>query len=107
MNLLKLISTEALGLFIDDGNLAFLSLLLVALVTGLVKLIGLPPLWGGLLLLVGSMVGTSLGVAPALLLAGRAAFVDLDGPLLLARDRPDGLHYEDARLFPPELLLWG
>ena len=55
MNLLKLISTEVLGLFIDDGNLAVLSLLLVAVVTGLVKLIGLPPLWGGLLLLVGCL----------------------------------------------------
>jgi hypothetical protein len=55
MNLLKLISGEVLGLFIDDGNLAVLSLLLVAVVTGLVKLIGLPPLWGGLLLLVGCL----------------------------------------------------
>jgi ABC-type multidrug transport system permease subunit len=55
MNLLKLISAEILGLFIDDGNLAVLSLLLVAVVTGLVKLIGLPPLWGGLLLLVGCL----------------------------------------------------
>jgi hypothetical protein len=55
MNLLKLISAEVLGLFIDDGNLAVLSLLLVAVVTGLVKLIGLPPLWGGLLLLVGCL----------------------------------------------------
>jgi len=55
MNLLKLVSTEILGLFIDDGNLAVLSLLLVAVVTGLVKLIGLPPLWGGLLLLVGCL----------------------------------------------------
>jgi hypothetical protein len=55
MNLLKLISAEVLGLFIDDGNLAVLSLLLVAVVTGLVKLTGLPPLWGGLLLLVGCL----------------------------------------------------
>jgi len=55
VNLLKLISAEILGLFIDDGNLAVLSLLLVAVVTGLVKLIGLPPLWGGVLLLVGCL----------------------------------------------------
>jgi hypothetical protein len=55
VNLLKLISAEILGLFVDDGNLAILSLLLVAVVTGLVKLIGLPPLWGGLLLLVGCL----------------------------------------------------
>lgn len=55
MNLIKLISAEILGLFIDDGNLAVLSLLLVAVVTGLVKLVGLPPLWGGVLLLVGCL----------------------------------------------------
>lgn len=55
MNLLRLICKEVLGLFIDDGSLALLSLLLVAVVTGLVKLIGLPPLWGGLLLLVGCL----------------------------------------------------
>jgi L-alanine-DL-glutamate epimerase-like enolase superfamily enzyme len=61
----------------------------------------------GLTLMVGSMVGTSLGVAPALLIAGRAAFVDLDGPLLLARDRPEGLRHEGARIFPPASALWG
>ncbi len=61
----------------------------------------------GLQRMVGCMVGTSLGIAPALLLAEGAAFVDLDGPLLLARDRPDGLRYEGARLFPPAPALWG
>jgi len=40
--------------------------------------------------MIGCMVASSLAMAPALLLAGRARFVDLDGPLLLARDRPDG-----------------
>ncbi|HLL28335.1 MAG TPA: N-acetyl-D-Glu racemase DgcA [Xanthobacteraceae bacterium] len=58
-------------------------------------------------IMLGSMVGTSLGVAPALLLAARARFVDLDGPLLLARDRPDGLRYNGAEISPPDPALWG
>lgn len=58
-------------------------------------------------IMVGCMVGSSLGMAPAMLLAGRAAVVDLDGPLLLARDRPHGLRYEDGRVFPPARELWG
>jgi hypothetical protein len=57
--------------------------------------------------MIGSMVSTSLGVAPALLLASRARFVDLDGPLLLERDRPDGLHYEGPLVHPPSPALWG
>jgi L-alanine-DL-glutamate epimerase-like enolase superfamily enzyme len=61
----------------------------------------------GLSIMLGSMVGTSLGVAPALLLAHRARFVDLDGPLLLARDRDDGLRYEGAVAHPPSASLWG
>jgi L-Ala-D/L-Glu epimerase len=61
----------------------------------------------GFALMIGCMVATSLAIAPALLLAGRAAFVDLDGPLLLAGDRPDGLRYEGARVFPPAPALWG
>ncbi len=61
----------------------------------------------GLALMVGSMVGSSLGAAPALLLAPRARFVDLDGPLLLARDRSPGLVYEGSVVFPPDPLLWG
>jgi L-alanine-DL-glutamate epimerase-like enolase superfamily enzyme len=61
----------------------------------------------GLQIMIGSMVSTSLGVAPALLLAGRARFVDLDGPLLLAQDRPDGLHYDGAIVQPPARKLWG
>jgi L-alanine-DL-glutamate epimerase-like enolase superfamily enzyme len=50
----------------------------------------------GLKIMVGSMVATSLAIAPALLLAQEAEWVDLDGPLLLASDREPGLHYEDA-----------
>ena len=53
-------------------------------------------------IMVGCMVATSLSMAPALLLAQDAAFVDLDGPLLLAADRPDGLRYDNDRVaFPP------
>jgi L-alanine-DL-glutamate epimerase-like enolase superfamily enzyme len=58
-------------------------------------------------LMVGCMVGTSLGMAPAVLLAQDAEFVDLDGPLLLARDREPGLRYEGSLVHPPETALWG
>jgi L-alanine-DL-glutamate epimerase-like enolase superfamily enzyme len=58
-------------------------------------------------LMIGCMVGTSLAMAPALLLAPRARFVDLDGPLLLARDRQPGLTYEDSVVSPPAPELWG
>jgi L-alanine-DL-glutamate epimerase-like enolase superfamily enzyme len=58
-------------------------------------------------IMVGCMVGTSLGMAPAVLLAQGADFVDLDGPLLLARDREPGLRYEDSLVFPPLPALWG
>ncbi len=58
-------------------------------------------------LFVGCMVASSLAMAPALLLTGRARFVDLDGPLLLAQDRPEGLRYEGSTVFPPERALWG
>ena len=61
----------------------------------------------GLGVMVGCMVGTSLAMAPALLLGADAAFVDLDGPLLLAEDRPHGLRYADGRVFPPTPALWG
>ncbi len=57
--------------------------------------------------MVGCMVGTSLGMAPALLLAQGAELVDLDGPLLLREDRPNGLRYEGSLVFPPEPSLWG
>lgn len=58
-------------------------------------------------IMVGCMVGTSLGMAPAVLLAQGAEFVDLDGPLLLARDRDPGLRYEASLVFPPLPALWG
>ena len=61
----------------------------------------------GLKIMAGCMVGTSLGMAPAMLLAQQADFVDLDGPLLLARDRVPGLRYEGSRLYPPARELWG
>jgi len=61
----------------------------------------------GLTLMVGCMVATSLAMAPALLLAQGAAVADVDGPLLLARDRPDGLRYEGSLVHPPARALWG
>jgi L-alanine-DL-glutamate epimerase-like enolase superfamily enzyme len=61
----------------------------------------------GLAIMVGCMVGTSLAMAPAMLVAPRACFVDLDGPLLLARDREDGLVYDGSLVHPPSPALWG
>ena len=61
----------------------------------------------GFAVMIGCMVGTSLAMAPALLLASRAQYVDLDGPLLLARDRPGGLLFEGSTLWPPSAALWG
>jgi L-alanine-DL-glutamate epimerase-like enolase superfamily enzyme len=61
----------------------------------------------GFRLMVGCMVGTSLGVAPAMLVAQEADFVDLDGPLWLARDRVPGLCYSAGVVSPPEPELWG
>ncbi len=61
----------------------------------------------GLKIMVGCMVGTSLAMAPALLLAEDADFVDLDGPLLLARDREPGLLFEGSTILPFDSALWG
>jgi len=61
----------------------------------------------GLKVMVGSMVATSLAVAPAFLLAQRADWVDLDGPLLLARDREPSVTFEAGLLHPPPAALWG
>ena len=58
-------------------------------------------------IMVGCMVATSLAVAPAMLLTAQAGFVDLDGPLLLARDRDHGLRYEGSLVHPPDPALWG
>ncbi|HJT80654.1 MAG TPA: N-acetyl-D-Glu racemase DgcA [Chthoniobacterales bacterium] len=61
----------------------------------------------GFKILIGSMVGTSLGMAPARLLADRAQYLDLDGPLLLARDEPHPLKYEHGNIGLPSPDLWG
>jgi L-alanine-DL-glutamate epimerase-like enolase superfamily enzyme len=58
-------------------------------------------------LMVGCMVGTSLAMAPAMVLGAAAEFVDLDGPLLLARDRRPGLRFEGSTVEPPPAALWG
>lgn len=57
--------------------------------------------------MVGCMVGSSLAMAPAVLVAQGAMVVDLDGPLLLAEDRAHPLHYDAAGVHPPEAALWG
>jgi L-alanine-DL-glutamate epimerase-like enolase superfamily enzyme len=61
----------------------------------------------GFEIMIGCMVATSLAMAPAMLLASQARFVDLDGPLLLARDREAGLRYDGSLIYPPEAALWG
>ena len=61
----------------------------------------------GFELLIGCMVGTSLSMAPARLLASASDYVDLDGPLLLARDRDCGLTYENNQIGLPDRKLWG
>lgn len=61
----------------------------------------------GLDIMVGCMVATSLAMAPALLLAPYARFIDLDGPLLLAHDRAGGLRYDASTVYPPDVTLWG
>lgn len=57
--------------------------------------------------MVGCMVGSSLAMAPAVLLAQGAAYTDLDGPLLLAEDRTHALHYDTLGVHPPTSELWG
>jgi L-Ala-D/L-Glu epimerase len=61
----------------------------------------------GFAIMVGCMVATSLAMAPAMLVAEHARYVDLDGPLLLAKDRSDGLRYEGSRVYPSDSALWG
>ena len=61
----------------------------------------------GFQIMVGCMVATSLAMAPAMLLTPQARFVDLDGPLLLARDRDGGLRYDGSLVYPPQPALWG
>lgn len=57
--------------------------------------------------MVGCMLGTSLAMAPATLLTDFAKFVDLDGPLLLDKDRQDPLNYDGGKIHPPSRALWG
>lgn len=61
----------------------------------------------GLGIMVGCMVSTSLGMAPAFALTPLARFVDLDGPLLLARDREPAIRYDGSIMQPPPRALWG
>ncbi|PWC36177.1 N-acetyl-D-Glu racemase DgcA [Azospirillum sp. TSO35-2] len=61
----------------------------------------------GFEVMVGCMVATSLAMAPAMLVGQGARYVDLDGPLLLARDREPGLVYDGALVQPPTAALWG
>ncbi len=61
----------------------------------------------GLELMVGCMLSTSLGIAPATLVAQGARWVDLDGPLLLARDRDPAIQFDGAIMAPPPSDLWG
>jgi L-Ala-D/L-Glu epimerase len=61
----------------------------------------------GLELMVGTMMGSSLLMAPAMLLAGAARWVDLDGPLWLAQDHPRALRWDGHRLHPAAPALWG
>jgi hypothetical protein len=65
VNTLKSILEEVVGLFIDDGMLALLCVVLIALVTGGILLLGLPSLWGGTLLLVGCIAILAWSVARA------------------------------------------
>ncbi|WP_370313382.1 N-acetyl-D-Glu racemase DgcA [Sagittula sp.] len=62
---------------------------------------------GGYGIMVGCMVGSSLAMAPAVLLAQGADVVDLDGPLLLAQDRDPPLTYDEAGVHPSDAALWG
>jgi L-alanine-DL-glutamate epimerase-like enolase superfamily enzyme len=61
----------------------------------------------GLGVFVGCMVGTSLAMAPAMMLGSFARFIDLDGPLLLAKDRENGIQFDGSIMQPPSRKLWG
>ncbi len=61
----------------------------------------------GFEIMLGCMVGTSLAMAPSMMLTGMARYVDLDGPLLLARDREPGLGYDGGLVHPPSRTFWG
>ena len=57
--------------------------------------------------MVGCMMATILAMAPAFVLAARTRYLDLDAPLLLARDREPPIRYEGAMMQPPPVALWG
>lgn len=61
----------------------------------------------GMKIMVGCMLATSLGMAPAFVAAQGAQVVDLDGPLLLEKDRAEGFDYSDNQMHSPEVALWG
>ena len=61
----------------------------------------------GLGVMIGCMLATSLAMAPAMIAAGKASVVDLDGPLLLARDRDPGITFDGSIMMPPPPQLWG
>lgn len=61
----------------------------------------------GFSIMVGCMVGSSLAMAPAYLLTGFASYVDLDGPLLVAQDRPFGFTYDRGVMQGLDMRLWG
>lgn len=61
----------------------------------------------GMKIMVGCMLATSLGMAPAFVVAQGAQVVDLDGPLLLEKDRAEGFDYSDNEMHLPEVALWG
>lgn len=61
----------------------------------------------GLKLMVGCMLGTSLAMAPAMLVAQDASWIDLDGAWLLAKDREHAIHYGNGMMYPPDPALWG
>ena len=61
----------------------------------------------GFELMVGCMAGSSLSMAPALVLAQQCRFIDLDGPLLQSEDWPDGLSYDNGVVSPPDPAFWG
>jgi L-alanine-DL-glutamate epimerase-like enolase superfamily enzyme len=61
----------------------------------------------GMKIMAGCMVATSLSMAPALLIAQDAEVVDLDGPLLLTKDRVPGLMFDGSRISPASSEIWG
>jgi L-alanine-DL-glutamate epimerase-like enolase superfamily enzyme len=61
----------------------------------------------GLGLMVGCMVGTSLGMAPAMLVGGTARYIDLDAPLWMAEDREHAIRFDGSLAYPPTADLWG